>query len=245
MSTDLVLEGATERATEPNSIMAVVSALAMRPDVDIDKLQRLLEMQERWDAKVAEKAFNVAFAKFKGEAVNVVKNIEYKDGPLKGRMYANSAAVVSATAPILAKYGLGATWKLTKDDPAWLEVTCTLKHELGHSESVSMGGAPDGGPARNAIQSRGSAKTYLERYTLLAITGLSTDEDDDDGNGGPKLPNDQREYHLKNINSALAGEKMNFAYQAALKAARECGDKEAEMLFAEAKNARLRGPNRG
>lgn len=46
-----------------------------------------------------------------------------------------------------------------------------------------MGGPPDAGGAKNAIQARASTKTYLERYTLKAITGLSEQADDDDGNG--------------------------------------------------------------
>ena len=36
---------------------------------------------------------------------------------------------------------------------------------------------------KNNIQAMGSAVSYLERYTLLAITGLSTKEMDDDGRG--------------------------------------------------------------
>ncbi len=45
-----------------------------------------------------------------------------------------------------------------------------------------MGGPPDAGGAKNAIQARASTKTYLERYTLKAITGLSEQNDDTDGN---------------------------------------------------------------
>jgi len=45
-----------------------------------------------------------------------------------------------------------------------------------------MGGPPDAGGAKNAIQARASTKTYLERYTLKAITGLSEQDDDTDGN---------------------------------------------------------------
>ena len=66
-----------------------------------------------------------------------------------------------------------------------MEITCTLSHEGGHSESVSMGGPPDTGPGRNAMQARGSTKTYLERYTLTAILGLAAQDADDDGKGGP------------------------------------------------------------
>ena len=65
-----------------------------------------------------------------------------------------------------------------------MEVTCTLHHIGGFTEAVPMGGAPDTGPGRNAIQARGSAKTYLERYTVLAILGLAAQDADDDGAGG-------------------------------------------------------------
>ena len=47
-----------------------------------------------------------------------------------------------------------------------------------------MGGPPDAGGAKNAIQARASTITYLERYTLKAILGLSEQEDDDDGGHG-------------------------------------------------------------
>src|SRR5690606_31904525 len=79
------------------------------------------------------------------------------------------------------KHGLSSSWKLTKDEKDWMEVTCYLRHVGGHEESVSMGGPPDAGGAKNAIQARASTKTYLERYTLKAITGLSEQNDDTDG----------------------------------------------------------------
>jgi hypothetical protein len=68
------------------------------------------------------------------------------------------------------------------DEKDWMQVTCYLRHVNGHEESVSMGGPPDAGGAKNAIQARASTKTYLERYTLKAITGLSEQNDDTDGN---------------------------------------------------------------
>lgn len=159
-------------------------AMAVSQGADLDKLERLMALQERYESNEARKAFNVAFAEFKAEAVKVIKGTEIKDGPLKGKHHANLHDVVIATAAPLAKHGLTAAWKLTRDEPAMMEVTCVLKHAAGHSESVSMSAAPDTGPGRNAIQARGSAKTYLERYTLMAILGLAASDQDDDGGHG-------------------------------------------------------------
>ena len=47
-----------------------------------------------------------------------------------------------------------------------------------------MGGPPDAGGAKNAIQARASTVSYLERYTLKAILGISEQEDDNDGGSG-------------------------------------------------------------
>ncbi len=101
---------------------------------------------------------------------------------MRGKFYAKLHDWVNAVTPALSKHGLSSSWKLTKDDKDWLEVTCYLRHVGGHEERVSMGGPPDVGGAKNVIQARASAKSYLERYTLKAITGLSEQNDDTDGN---------------------------------------------------------------
>lgn len=156
---------------------------ALANNADLDRLERLWVMQREWNAVEAEKAYNVAFAAFKAEAVKIIKNRTVTAGPLQGKKYAELFAVVNAITPALSANGLSAAWKTTKDEKDWLEVTCTLKHVAGHSESVSMGGPPDDGGAKNKIQARASTITYLQRYTLKAITGLSEQEDDNDGAG--------------------------------------------------------------
>lgn len=157
--------------------------IAMNQGADLQKLEKLMELQERWEANEARKAFNEAFAAFKAEAVNVLKNKMVTAGPLSGKSYAELHSVVDAVTPALSRHGLSTSWKLTKDEPGWLEVTCTLKHVKGHSESVSIGGPPDEGGAKSKIQARASTITYLERYTLKAVCGVSEKGDDTDGNG--------------------------------------------------------------
>ena len=156
--------------------------IAVDRGTDVAQLERLMALQERWEASEAKKKFSEAFAAFKAEAVHVIRTKLVTDGPLKGKRHAELSGIVNAATPALSRYGLSTAWRISRDEKDWIEVTCTLSHSAGHSESVSMGAAPDSGPGRNAIQARGSAKTYLERYTLTAILGLAP-EDDDDGSG--------------------------------------------------------------
>lgn len=161
---------------------------AIQQGATLEQVEKMMDLQDRWERKEAKKAFDDAFAQFKAEAVQIIKGRKVTDGPLKNKSYAELHDVVDAVTPALSKHGLSSSWKLTKDEKDWMEVTCFLRHVGGHEESVSMGGPPDNGGAKNAIQARASTKTYLERYTLKAITGLSEKDDDDDGNGPRPTP---------------------------------------------------------
>lgn len=147
----------------------------------MDQLRDMLALQKDWEAGEALKSYNVAFSDFRAEAVRLVKSKGVTDGPLKGKSYAELHSVVDAVTPALSRHGLSASWKLTRDEKEWIEVTCTLKHVHGHSESASMGGPPDAGGAKNAIQARASTVSYLERYTLKAVCGVAEGGDDSDG----------------------------------------------------------------
>ena len=171
----------TTTATPTVATPAMLLQIAVERGQPLEYVEKLMQLQERYEANEARKAYSQAFAAFKAEAVTLIKNKRVTDGPLKGKGYAELHAVVNAVTPALSRHGLSASWKLTKDEPAWLEVTCTLKHIGGHSEFVSMGGPPDSGGAKNKIMERASTVSYLERYTLKAILGLSEQDDDTDG----------------------------------------------------------------
>lgn len=158
---------------------------AMSQGASLEQVEKMMDLQDRWERKEAEKSYNAAFAAFKAEAVRIIKGRKVTDGPLRGKEYAELHDVVDAVTPALSRHGLSTAWKLTKDEPQWIEVTCTLKHTSGHSETVSMGGPPDAGGAKNALQARASTKSYLERYTLKAICGVAEGGDDSDGNPPP------------------------------------------------------------
>jgi hypothetical protein len=150
----------------------------------LDVIRELKDLAKELAADEATRAFNAAFAAFKGEVVKVDRTRRVTDGPLKGRSYAELFSFVDAATPALSKHGLSASWAVTRDEKDWIEVTCTLEHALGGKKQVSQGGPPDAGGAKNALQARISTVTYLERATFKAICGLAEQGDDDDGNGG-------------------------------------------------------------
>jgi hypothetical protein len=170
----------------------VASALAR--GASIEQLQQLMEMQIRWEAHEAEKAFNEAMAAFKANPPEILKDKHVHYVGNKGAVdydHATHFGVTKAIAAGLAHHGLSHSWKSTQEGGK-ITVTCTVKHRAGHSDSTSLSAEYDSSGGKNAIQAIGSAKTYLERYTLLGITGLSTsDIGDDDGHGAGNPPSPQ------------------------------------------------------
>jgi len=194
---------------------------ALAQGVTVEQMQGVLAVQKEWEANEARKSYNVSFAEFKAEAVRIVKTTKVNAGPLAGKSYAELYSVVDALTPALSRHGLSASWKLTKDDKDWMEVTCYLRHVAGHEESVSMGGPPDAGGAKNAIQARASTKSYLERYTLKAICGVAEGGEDDDGAGGDT---GLLEEWTEKANAALTLDVLNGTRKLGALAFSEAGD---------------------
>jgi len=156
-----------------------------RPGLDMGMLEKLMELQKRWTDEEARKAFIRAMTAFKRNPPKITKNKEAnveKNGVLLYTYnYATLATINDAVIPALAENGFSHSWKVDQAN-GQMTVTCTLTHEQGYSLEVTMTSGYDDSGGKNKIQAIASAKSYLERYTLLAITGLSTnDTEDDDG----------------------------------------------------------------
>lgn len=174
----------TDLATLPDNSPAAMMLRALGQGASLEQVEKMMDLQERWEKGQAEKAFNQAMADFKGEAVEIIKRKEVNYPSSKGGRvnykHAELADVIDAAAPALSKHGFSWSWK-TKQDKGFIEVTCILKHKQGHSESVTLSGPYDESGGKNAIQAIISAKTYLERHTLKAVCGLAEKSEDDDG----------------------------------------------------------------
>lgn len=162
--------------------MQMLSA-ALERGADMEQLQKLMDLQERWEAQQARKAFVQAMAQFKASPPEIVKrkHVSYttKAGGKTEYDHATLADVCAAAIQGLANVGISHRWEV-KQDAGRVQVTCILTHQQGHGESVSLSSGVDDSGGKNAIQAIGSAVTYLQRYTLLSATGLAAKDQDDD-----------------------------------------------------------------
>jgi hypothetical protein len=161
---------------------------AMQSDTSIERMEQLFNLQLRWEENEAKKAYHQAVALFKSEAIDIIKNKRVSFKTDKGTTEYNHAElgqVVNTVAPFLSKYGLSHHWEYSQTD-AKIKVTCFLTHDKGYEKSTSLEASADTSGGKNSIQAIGSTTSYLERYTFLAMTGLASREQDDDGRGAGK-----------------------------------------------------------
>ena len=184
-------------ALTPNDLLTQAVAKG-----DVELVEKLLTLQERWEKNQARKAFGRAIAAAKLELKPVIKKRQGHNGK-----YEDMAAIADSVDPIISKHGLYYRYRSAQDDKK-ISVTCILEHDDGHCEETTLSGPPDTSGNKNAIQAIGSTATYLERYTLKLALGLAAAVDDDGRAAGdrPLIDADQAKTLRDNLKAVGASE---------------------------------------
>lgn len=169
---------------------------AVSSGASIETIEKLMGLQERWEANQGRKAFDNAMAAAKAEIPVILKNREVDFTSSKGRTnyrFEDLAGIANAVTPILAKYGLSYRFRTSSPPNEPVSVTCIISHRDGYSEENTLSAGRDDSGNKNSIQSIGSTVTYLERYTLKAALGLAASDEDDGAMAdvGPHISREQ------------------------------------------------------
>jgi len=216
--------------------------MAVQQKANVDQLTKLLELHERWQAGQACQAFHAAMAKLKQRPPKILKN---KHSILDGMEYDHATLdhVTEAITESLSAVGITHRWIVSQFNE--IAVTCVLTHEMGHREETTLSALPDTSGSKNSIQAIGSTVTYLERYTLLAATGMAPAGTDNDGRSAdeeqkPKISEARLLEGLTSIKEApdLVTVQRNFL--SVVREAHQINDKDAEAHYIKAKDERKR-----
>lgn len=208
--------------------------IATSQNADVDKLAKLLDLQERWERNEAKKAYVSAMKAFKADLPEITRNRVAQIKENFSYDYATLDNVCDKIAPALSKYGLTHRWKMSQSEGK-IRVTCVITHEMGHSEEEStLEAGADTSGGKNAIQAVGSTVTYLERYTLLAACGIAVKGQDTDSM--PPMPGIDEA--LKAIADAPDTSALNTVYRSAAQKAMLAKNGQAVILIAAARDKR-------
>lgn len=176
----------------PGSLLAAIVTMAKDPSVDVEKLQALLAMQERLEARGAESAYNAAFSRLQMKLPRVKKNGQLshlgKDGAKGGKVqsFAKWEDIDAAIRPLLDEEGFSLSFDTSPKagDGGGLIVTAILRHSAGHSTRTAFPVPLDSSGGKNSLQGYGSSLSYGKRYAATAALNIVTEDEDDDGHRG-------------------------------------------------------------
>jgi len=179
--TELAVKQENLPVTEQTTGLArMIEQICMNPEMDVEKLERMLDMQERILDRQSEQSFQIALAEMQAEMPIIERKGEIKHGKQVISRYAKFEDINRDVLPVLQKHGFSITFE-TNMAENYVSVIGVLRHKDGHKESTMLPIPTDTSGAKNAVQAVGSSVSYGKRYVMSALLNINTSDDDDDG----------------------------------------------------------------
>lgn len=198
--------------SESASIVSIIERAVTNPDVDVDKMQKLLEMRMTVMEMDAAKNYALSMNAAQSEMGLISQDAANKQTHSK---YTSYGALDKALRPIYTKHGLSISFGTGNDAPdGHVRVIAKVRHNLGHMETEFLdipndGKGAKGGDVMTKTHAQMSGVSYGRRGLLKMIFNIA--EGDDDGNlagAGELITEEQRDKILERLeatNSNIEG----------------------------------------
>lgn len=191
--------------SENTAMVSMFERMASDPNVDVDKLERLMQMRERAIERQAKADFDAAMADLQPELPTIGER-----GNAAGRYtYALWEDINTAIKPVLQKHGFALTFRTDFKDG--ITVTGVLSHRAGHREETSITLPSDSSGSKNAVQAVASSVSYGKRYTAGALLNLTSHGEDDDAyRAAVETITEEQEIQINDMLEATGSDKVKF-----------------------------------
>jgi len=194
---------------EAGEFVSLVERLATNPAVDVVKLEKIIELQERILRHNAKAAFDEAFSRMQPEIPEIDEKGQIAVKGVVRSTYAKLEDINRVIKPILKQFGFSIRHRTEwpEDHKGIIRVVGILGHKDGHSEESAFEAPMDRSEFRTDIQSEGSTVSYGRRYTTIDLLNISTRGQDDDGakSGRPQPPDGYEDFKITLSSAAEKG----------------------------------------
>lgn len=183
-------------ASSPSELVApdaisMFERLARDESVPVEKLEKLIELQERIMRHQAKAQFDAAFAEMQGDIPIITERGEILvEGKLRSK-FARNEDIQEILRPILKQYGFALRFRNEVADSGKQKVVGILSHCGGHSEQDEFVCPPDKSGGKSDIQAMASTRSYGQRYCTIALVNIATRGEDDDAKAAGRLEKEQ------------------------------------------------------
>lgn len=207
-------------AETQTGVLSVIERVALDPNIDITKMQALLDMQERIMAKQSEDAFNDVLRRAQDRIAQnpVIRN---KSNTETKSTYADLQAVNNVAMPILTTEGINLSFD-TQDSPHENHIRVAYAMSAhghtrrGHIDMPLDLTGPKGSVNKTRLHGIKSAITYAQRTLVCLLCNIATTDDDGNSAGAKECVSDKQAADIQafaeeigaNIPSMLAWQKV-------------------------------------
>lgn len=177
-------------AAAPADNPLAILHLALQGGADPAKLEKLMDLADRWKSDRAAEAFATAMNAAQSSMPCVVKD---KANSFTSTKYASLENVNSVIRPVYTLNGFSLSYG-TEDSKleGHVRVVCDVAHVGGctrryHLDLPMDGAGAKGGSNKSAAQAMGSSLSYARRYLALMIFNVTVADQDIDGNAADAL----------------------------------------------------------
>lgn len=174
---------------EQNQFHSLIEKLAQNPDVDVDKMRQIMDMQEHILDRNAEQAFNAAMVRAQSEMPIVPKD---KKNVQTNSNYSAYETILKVCKPIYTKYGFSVLfYEGDAKRETEIRIMADVMHEQGHTKTLYVDVPLDnvgikGTVNKTGTHAKGSSVSYGRSYLMKMIFNIPTGNDDDGNAAGAK-----------------------------------------------------------
>lgn len=190
MSNEIIEAGTAQEVApvySPASMLQVIGRAASDHSIDVEKMERLLALQERMMAKQAEIEFTRSLTALQSELPRIEKTGKITHNGRLISEYAKYEDIDRAIRPALVRNGFSLRYN-TKESGGKIIITGTLSHRDGHSITDEIPLSIDSSGAKNNVQGVGSTIAYGKRYLVGMLLNLVFCGEDDDAQSAGYAP---------------------------------------------------------
>jgi hypothetical protein len=182
-------------------LTAMIERAARDPSIDLERLERLMQMQERAQLRQSEADFNEAMSAAQMEMRAVAADA---NNPQTRSKYASYFALDKEIRPLYSKHGISLSFdtdELSASD--YVRIICYVSKggftRKYHVDMPADGKGAKGGDVMTKTHAVGAAMTYGQRYLLRMIFNIAIGEDKDGNHGMGELVSDQQLVELEKL----------------------------------------------
>lgn len=228
--------------TEQATILQVIQHAVTDASFDVEKMERLMAMHERMQARQAETEFNSALSRVQGEMGRIAADATNNQ---TRSQYATYGKLDSVLRPKYTAEGISLSFGTEPAPEGMVGMVCFVSHIGGHTREYraqvpSDGKGAKGGDVMTKTHAFGSGTSYGMRYLLKMIFNVAIGEEDDDGNSfsGDALREAATVELLERVKAAESQEVLSGIWESGLRMFKHAKDSRGADVLRQAVLAR-------